>query len=58
MHEQAARPNLKLRFVIVALCFLSQVMVALVHQEKPAAASRVLLLFNCAVGAVFWLGLR
>ena len=55
-HER--RPNIRIWLELVALSVLSSVSIAMVHQNKPAAAWRILLLFHLAVGMVFHMMLQ
>lgn len=55
MRAHGIRPNVMIWIGLVVLCFLSNVIIALVHQDRPAAASRALLVFDLASGVTFWL---
>lgn len=54
----AHKPNMVLWFVIFALGFLSNVAIAMVHQDRPRAAFRALLVFNITIALTYWLLLR
>jgi hypothetical protein len=51
-------PNFAVWFGIFALGFLSNVALAMVHQDRPRASLRALVLFNVAVCVAYWLLLR
>jgi hypothetical protein len=58
LREETARPNVLIWIGMLGLTLLSNVSIALVHQDRTAAGTRALLLFNLAVGICFWLMLR
>lgn len=54
----AHKPNVVLWFVIFALGIMSNVAIAMVHQDRPRAAFRALIVFNITTALAYWLLLR